>query len=125
MKRIILIVVSISFILQQQFNTGVHCHESAQSIENQGYKLEVFNVRGENIQRVQFTLVTDCYVTLRVMDQDMTMLAEGDMETGMYSVYYKGEETKDLTFVRCNMEIYRDQSKTEMLCKKEILLPVN
>lgn len=125
MKRIMLVIILISLLLQLQLNAEVLCQASAQANENQGYKLEADNVSGENIQLVKITLVTDCYVTVRVMDHDMTLIAEGDMATGTYNVYCKAKDGNAKTSVKCNMEIYRDQSRSEILCKKEILLPVN
>jgi hypothetical protein len=125
MKRFMLVIISISVLLQLQINSGVLCQASAQANENQGYKLKAATVRGENIQLVQFTLESDCYVTVRVMDHHMTLLAEGDMAMGAYNVYYKAKDGKANTSVKCNMEIYRGQNRSEMLCKKEIMLPVN
>lgn len=125
MKRIMLAAVLIIILLQLQVNAGVLCQATSEANESQGYRLEAVTVRGENIQLVQFILVTDCYVTVRVIDHDMTLLAEGDMATGVYNVYYKAKDGKTNTSAKCTMEIYRDQSKSEILCKREIILPVN
>ena len=125
MKKIIPVVVSITVVLQLQFTAGLLCRASAQAIENQGYKLNAVYISDENIELVQFTLATDCYVTVRVMDRDMTVLAEGEMSTGAYNVYYKAIDGNVRTSIKCCMEVYRNQNKFELLFKKEIIIPVN
>ena len=111
MKRIILAAVLIIILLQLQVNAGVLCQTSAPGNANQGYKLQSVTVSGENIQLVQFTLVEDCYVTIKVMDSDQTQLAVGEMEKGAYNVYYKSSDGKSGSSVECMMEIYRDRLK--------------
>ena len=125
MKKIIPVVVSITVVLQLLFTADLLCRASAQAIENQGYRLEAINLNDDNIELVQFTLITDCYVTVRVTDHDLTILADGDMATGTYSVYYKAKYGDAKNSVKCSMEIYRDKSKAELLCRKVIMLPVN
>ena len=125
MKRIIPVLVSITVVFQLQFTAGLLCRASAQAIEDQGYRLEAINLNDDNIELVQFTLITDCYVTVRVIDHDQTILADGDMATGTYSVYYKVKVGNAKNSVKCCMEIYRDKSKAELLCRKEIMLSLN
>ncbi|MBP9192884.1 MAG: hypothetical protein KBF96_10070 [Ignavibacteria bacterium] len=122
MKRIILAAVLIIILLQLKVNAGVLCQASAPGNANQGYKLQSVTVSGENIQLVQFTLAEDCYVTIRVMDSDLTELADGEMEKGAYNVYYKSNDGRSTRSVKCMMEIYRDPSKTEVICMREIIL---
>ena len=122
MKRIILAAVLIIILLQLQVNAEVLCQASAPGNANQGYKLQSVTVSGENIQLVQFTLVEDCYVNIKVMDPDLTQLAEGEMEKGAYNVYYKSSDGRSGSSVKCIMEIYRDPSKTVVICMREIIL---
>jgi hypothetical protein len=122
MKRIMLAAVLIIILLQLQVNAGVLCQASAQANENQGYKLEAVTVSGESVQLLQLTLVENCYVTIKVTDSDLTQLADGEMEKGTYNVYYKSSDGRSGSSVKCMMEIYRDPSKTEVICTREIIL---
>ena len=122
MKRIMLAAVLIIILLQLQVNAGVLCQASVPGNANQDYKLQSVTVSGENIRLVQFTLAEDCYVTIKVRDSDLTQLAEGAMEKGDYNIYYKSSVGRSDRSVKCIMEIYRDQSKTEVICTREIML---
>ena len=122
MKRIMLAAVLIIIFLQLQVNAGVLCQASVPGNENTDYKLETISISDESDQLLQFTLVEDCYVTIKVMDSDLTQLADGEMEKGTYNVYYKSSDGKSGSSVKCMMKIYRDPSKTEVICMREIIL---
>jgi len=119
-----LAAVLIIILLQLQVNAGVLCQASAPGNETPDYKLETISVSGESVELLQITLVEDCYVTIKVMDSVQTPLAEGEMEKGTYNVYYKSSDGRSDRSVKCIMEIYRDQSKTEVICTREVILQV-
>ena len=125
MKRIMIAAVLIIILLQLHVNAGVVCQASSQGNETPDYKLEAISISGESLQLLQITLVEDCYVTIKVMDSDQTKLADGEMETGTYNVYYKSSDGISDRPVKCVMEIYLDQSKSEILYRRDIVLPVN
>ena len=122
MKRIMLAAVLIIILLQLQVNAGVLCQASAPGNETPDYKLEAISISGESVQLLKITLVEDCYVTIKVADPTQTQLADGEMQKGTYNVYYKSSDGRCDRSVKCIMEIYRDQSKTEVICTREIML---
>ena len=124
MKRIMLAAVLIIITLQLQVNAGVLCQASASGNSNPDYMLWAIPASGQSVQLLQITLAADCYMTIKVMDSDQTKLADGEMETGTYNVYYKSNDGRSDRSVKCVMEIYRDQSKSEILYRREIVLPV-
>lgn len=89
-----LAAVLIFILLQLQVNAGVLCQASAPGNESPDYKLEAISVSGESVQLLQFNLVEDCYVTIKVADPTQTQLADGEMENGSYKVYYKSSNGK-------------------------------
>ena len=124
MKRIMLTAVLIIILLQLQVNAGILCHAYVPGNEIPHYKLEAISKRGASEQLLQFTLVENCYVTIRVMDSNKTQLAEGEMEKGAYNVYYKSSDGNSDRSIKCIMKIYRDQSKAELICTRKIMLQV-
>lgn len=128
MTKINLIAVLISVLFQLNANAGTLCQTITPTADNDKYSVELIPEDKGNIVLVKFTIPEDCYVNIKVKDNEgktIQELVQDEMFAGTYNIYHS---TSALIFNgkdKCIMEIYKNQDNLkETIYTKEIKLSV-
>ncbi len=128
MTKINLIAVLITILFQLNANAGTLCQTIAPTADKDKYSVELIPEGNGNIVLVKFTIPEECYVNIKVTDNEgitIQELVHDEMPAGSYNVYHSSAGNIFNGKDKCIMEIYGNSDNlTKIIYSKEVLLSV-